>query len=161
MKRTYQPSKIKRARKHGFRSKMKTKGGRKLLARRRSRGRKSLTVSSQTMKSKILALSKNEEFRTLIKRKKISNEYVTIFFGHLNNKDKKKLNVSFVTKKKIGNAVKRNKIKRRLKNIMNDAYKKISINLKYSYLVIAKSTMLNNDFKKIKETLFQEFEKIK
>ena len=113
------------------------------------------------MKSKIIALSKNEEFRTLIKRKKRSNEYVTIFFGHLNNKDKNKLNISFVTKKKIGNAVKRNKIKRRLKNIMNDAYKKISINLEYSYLVIAKSTMLNNEFKKMKETLFQEFEKIK
>jgi len=113
------------------------------------------------MKSKILALSKNEEFRTLIKRKKISNKYVTIFFGHLNNKNKNKLNISFVTKKKIGNAVKRNKIKRRLKNIMNDAYKKISINLKYSYLVIAKSTMLNNEFEKIKETLFKEFKKIK
>ena len=113
------------------------------------------------MKSKILALSKNEEFRTLIKRKKLSNKYVTIFFGHLNNKNKDKLNISFVTKKKIGNAVNRNKIKRRLKNIMNDAYKKISINLKYSYLVIAKSTMLNNEFKKIKETLFREFEKIK
>ena len=113
------------------------------------------------MKSKILALSKNEEFRTLIKRKKSSNKYVTIFFGHLSNKNKNKLNISFVTKKKIGNAVNRNKIKRRLKNIMNDAYKKISINLKYSYLVIAKSTMLNNEFKKIKETLFQEFEKIK
>ena len=113
------------------------------------------------MKSKILALSKNEEFRALIKKKKISNKYVTIFFGHLNNKNKDKLNISFVTKKKIGNAVNRNKIKRRLKNIMNDAYKKISINLKYSYLVIAKSTMLNNEFKKIKETLFQEFEKIK
>ena len=113
------------------------------------------------MKSKILALSKNVEFRILIKKKKISNKYTTIFFGHLNNKDKNKLNISFVVKKKIGNAVKRNKIKRRLKNIMNDAYKKISINLKYSYLVIAKSTMLNNEFKKIKETLFQEFEKIK
>ena len=57
--------------------------------------------------------------------------------------------------------MKRNKIKRRLRNIMNDAYKKVSINLNYSYLVIAKSTMLNNEFKKIKEILFLEFEKIK
>ena len=113
------------------------------------------------MKSKILALSKNEEFKSLLNQKKISNKYVTIFFGKLLNKNKNKLNISFVTKKKIGNAVKRNKIKRRLKNIMNDAYKEISINLKYSYLVIAKSTMLNNEFKKIKETLFREFEKIK
>ena len=113
------------------------------------------------MKSKILALSKNEEFRTLINSKKTSNKYVTIFFGNLTNKNKNSLNISFVTKKKIGNAVKRNKIKRRLRNIMNDAYKKISINLNYSYLVIAKSTMLNSEFKKIKETLFLEFEKIK
>ena len=64
-------------------------------------------------------------------------------------------------KKKIGNAIKRNKIKRRLRNIMNDATKKISIKLKYSYLVIAKPTMLNNEFNNIKETLFQEFERIK
>ena len=113
------------------------------------------------MKSKILALSKNEDFRKLIQQKKVSNKYVTIFFGYLNGKNKNKLNISFVTKKKIGNAVKRNKIKRRLSNIMNDALKKVSINLHYSYLVIAKPTMLNNEFKLIKETLFQEFDKIK
>ena len=113
------------------------------------------------MKSKLLALSKNEDFRKLLKCKKITNKYVTIFFGYLNNKSTNNLNISFVTKRKIGNAVKRNKIKRRLRNIMNDAYKKIFINFNYSYLVIAKSTMLNNDFKKIKETLFLEFEKIK
>ena len=113
------------------------------------------------MRSKILALSKNEEFKKLLKKKKVSNKYVTIFFGHLDNKDHKRLNISFVTKKKLGNAVKRNKIKRRLRNIMNEAVKKISIKFDFSYLVIAKSTMLNNEFKKIKETLFLEFEKIK
>ncbi len=113
------------------------------------------------MKSKILALSKNEEFKTLLKKKKVSNKYVTIFFGNLDNKDNKKLNISFVTKKKIGNAVKRNKIKRQLRNIINDAIKKISIKFEYSYLVIAKPTMLNSEFKNIKETLVQDFEKIR
>ncbi len=113
------------------------------------------------MKSKILALSKNEEFKNLLKQKKISNKYVSIFFGKLINKNEKRLNISFVTKKKIGNAVKRNKIKRRLRNIMNEAVKKISINSNYSFLVIAKSSMLNNEYKIIKETLFQDFEKIK
>jgi len=113
------------------------------------------------MKSKILALSKNEEFKKLLKKKKISNKYIVIFFGQLENKNYKRLNISFVTKKKLGNAVKRNKIKRRLRNIMNDAIKKISIKLNYSYLVIAKPTMLNNEFKDIKETIFQEFKKIK
>jgi|TARA_Y200000002_G_scaffold360350_1_gene345543 ribonuclease P protein component len=113
------------------------------------------------MKSKIIALSKNDEFKSLLKKKKISNRYVTIFFGHLDNKNNKKLNLSFVAKKKLGNAVKRNKIKRRLKNIINHAVKEISIKFNYSYLVIAKPTMLNNEYTNIKETLFQSFEKIK
>ena len=113
------------------------------------------------MKSKIVALSKSEEFKSLLKQKKFSNKYVTIFFGKLMNKDNKKLNISFVTKRKLGNAVKRNKIKRRLRNILNEAVKKISINFNYSFLVIAKSSMLNNEYKLIKETLFQDFEKIK
>ena len=113
------------------------------------------------MKSKIVALSKNEDFKNLLKQKKISNKYVTIFFGKLDNKDEKKLNISFVTKKKIGNAVKRNKIKRRLRNIANDAIKKISLKFNYSYLVIAKPTMLNNEYTIIKETLFRDLERIR
>ena len=112
------------------------------------------------MKSKILALSKNEEFKNLLKQKKISNKYVTIFFGKLVNKNKRKFNISFVTKKKIGNAVKRNKIKRRLRNIVNDAIKNIALRFDYSYLVIAKPTMLNNEYTIIKETLFRDLERI-
>ena len=114
------------------------------------------------MKSKIVALSKNEDFKNLLKKKKISNKYITLFFGSLENKDNKKLNISFVAKKKIvRDAVKRNKIKRRLRNIMNEAVKKVPINLNYSYLVIAKITMLNNEYAIIKDTLFQEIKKIK
>jgi len=113
------------------------------------------------MKSKILALSKNEEFKNLLHNKKVSNKYVTIYFGSLKNKNNKKFNISFVAKKKLGNAVKRNKIKRRLRNIMNRAVDDISIKFNYSYLVIAKPSMLNSEFNDIKETLFQEFKKIR
>ena len=113
------------------------------------------------MLNKIVSLSKNEDFKKLLTGKKISNKYFTVFFKKIKKKGKYNLNISFVVKRKLGNAVKRNKIKRRLKNIMCDANKEISINGNYSYLVIAKETILKDEYKNIKKTLFIEFEKIK
>ena len=113
------------------------------------------------MKSKIISLSKNEDFKSILSGKKISNKYLTIFFKKLSDKNNKKLNISIITKKKIGNAVKRNRIKRRLKNIMNDANKTLNLNLRYSYLLIARSAVLKDSYEIIKQNLFTDFGKIK
>ena len=113
------------------------------------------------MKVKISSLSKNDEFKSLINGKKINNKYLTIFFKKLSGKSNKYLNISFVSQKKIGNAVKRNKIKRRLKNIMNQILIIKKINLNYSYLLIAKKNMIDAKFFDIKETILKDYKKIK
>ena len=113
------------------------------------------------MKSKIVSLSKNTEFLSLLSGKKIVNKYSTIFYKKLKNKNYKFLNISFVAKKKLGNAVIRNKIKRRLRNMMNEALKKMKINLNYSYLLIARKSVLEDEYNFIKIKLFSEFKKIR
>ena len=113
------------------------------------------------MKSKIVCISKSTDFKEILKGKKNTNKYFTIFFKKLSNKNNNKLNISFITKKKLGNAVNRNKIKRKLRNITNEAVKKLSLKFNYSYLVIAKETILKNEYEDIKKTMFTEFNKIK
>ena len=113
------------------------------------------------MSARLLSLSKNEDFKSLLSGKKISNKYLTIFFKSLSSKSNKCLNISFVAQKKLGNAVKRNKVKRRLKNIMKQILKVKKINLNYSYLIIAKKNMIDAKFFDIKETILKDYKKIK
>ena len=113
------------------------------------------------MSVKLLSLSKNEDFKSLINGKKISNKYLTIFFKSLSGKSNKYLNISFVAQKKLGNAVKRNKIKRKLRNIMNQILKISKINLNYSYIFIAKKNIIDAKFSEVKKIILEDYKKIK
>ena len=114
------------------------------------------------MKTKIVALKNNEDFKSLLKGRKLSNKYFVMFYKKLLRKDYKNLNISIVAKKKLGNAVQRNLCKRRLKNLVNEVAKKISLNFNYSYLILAKDNALKKDtFDDLKKTMFTEFNKIR
>ena len=91
---------------------------------------------------KLESLKKSNQFRKVLKEKKIHTEYFSIFAAKNFFKPKYKSNIliSFVMKKKIGNAVKRNKIRRKLKaNVQKLLKKKGAINSDYTYIVFGKS----------------------
>ena len=88
------------------------------------------------------SLKKSNQFRKVLKEKKIHTEYFSIFAAKNLFKPKYKSNIliSFVMKKKIGNAVKRNKIRRKLKaNVQKLLKKKGAIDSDYTYIVFGKS----------------------
>ena len=88
------------------------------------------------------SLKKSNQFRKVLKEKKVHTDYFSIFAAKNFFKAKHKANllISFVMKKKIGNAVKRNKIRRKLKAIVQKLLKKRgAINKDYTYIVFGKS----------------------
>ena len=113
---------------------------------------------------KLESLKKSNQFKKVLKEKKVHTNYFSIFVAKnfFKPKYKKNLLISFVMKKKIGNAVKRNKIRRKLKAIVQKLLKKRgAINRDYTYIVFGKSNayaqknevllpMMENCFKKIK-----------
>ena len=91
---------------------------------------------------KLESLKKSNQFKKALKEKKAHTEYFSIFAARNFYKPKYKNNllISFVMKKKIGNAVKRNKIRRKLKAIVHKLLKKRgAINKDYTYIVFGKS----------------------
>ena len=87
------------------------------------------------------SLKKSNHFKKALKEKKIHTDFFSIFAAkNFIKTDKSNLIISFVMKKKIGNAVKRNKIRRKLKAIVQKLLKKKSaINKDYTYIVFGKS----------------------
>ena len=112
---------------------------------------------------KLKSLNKNFQFIKILKERKINNKYFVIYFSKdiINNNINKYLNISFVTKKKIGNAVIRNKIKRKLKSAVQEVLKeKKLIDLNYAYVIFGKNNVYKDSFKFILEETNKTFKKI-
>ena len=91
---------------------------------------------------KLESLKKSDQFRKVLKEKKVHTDYFSIFAAKnfYDPKLKTNLLISFVMKKKIGSAVKRNRIRRKLKAIVHKLLKKRgAINRDYTYIVFGKS----------------------
>ena len=111
---------------------------------------------------KLESLKKSNQFKQTLKEKKVHSEFFSIFASKNFYKPKYKtdLIISFVIKKKIGNAVKRNKIRRRLKAIVHKLLKiKGAINTNYTYIVFGKSKAYEKDHKILFATMQKSFEK--
>lgn len=113
------------------------------------------------MKIKILSLSRNVDFKNLLGGKKFPNKYLTIFYKKLKKKSFRCLNIGLVVKKKLGGAVVRNKIKRRLRGIVREGLKTNDIQIEYSYLFIAKKNVFEDKYNVIKEKVLKDLKKIK
>jgi len=96
---------------------------------------------------KFKSLNQNKQFLKVLKNKKINNKYFTIYFHKNSTNLNKYLNISFVTKKKIGNAVTRNKIKRKLKSaVQKNLNNKRLIDLNYTYVIFGKNNVYKDKF---------------
>ena len=115
---------------------------------------------------KFKSLNRSKDFLEILKKKRINTKYFTIYFDKNSRNFKKDfnkyLNISFVIKKNVGNAVTRNKIKRKLKY----AVQKISrerqlIDLNYTYVIFGKNNVYKDKFVNVLKEVSKIFKKIK
>ena len=124
MSMTYRnPSNLKRKRDHGFRKRMSTKNGRKILARRRKKGRVRLTVSDEQ--------NSKEDFPFFLKKKHeydgvkatgsvVRNPFFTLIYTQVSDKESPR--VGIIVGRRAGNAVTRNRLKRIFRELVRASY---------------------------------------
>ena len=109
--------------------------------------------------TKLESLKKNSHFQKVLKNRVINNDCFAIYRSKNfldKNRRTKKLYVSFVMRKKIGNAVKRNRIKRKLRSIVQKLSKiNSAINLDYIYVIFGK----DKAYKEYSNTLYEKMKK--
>ena len=111
---------------------------------------------------KFKSLNRSKDFLRILKKKKINAKYFTVYFDkNSENNHNKYLNISFVMKKKIGNAVTRNKVKRKLKYAVQKISKeKRIIDLNYTYVIFGKNNVYKDKFALVLNEVNEMFKKI-
>ena len=115
---------------------------------------------------KFKSLNQSKEFLKIINKRGLNTKYFTIYFRknrkNFNSNLNKQLNISFVMKKKIGNSVIRNKIKRKLKSAVQKICKKKQlIDLNYTYVIFGKNNVYKDKFALVLDEVNDTFKKIK
>ncbi len=111
---------------------------------------------------KFKSLNKNKDFLKILKKKRLNTKYFTMYFSKNSINPNKFLNISFVMKKNIGNAVIRNKVKRKLKYAVQKISKeKQVIDLNYTYVIFGKNNVYKDKFINILDEVNTTFKKVK
>ena len=111
---------------------------------------------------KFKSLNRSKDFLKILKKKKINTRYYTIYFDRNSKKLNKYLNISFVMKKKTGNAVMRNKIKRKLKYAIQKIVRESKlIDTNYTYVIFGKNNVYKDKFEDVLNEVNDTFKKIK
>ena len=113
--------------------------------------------------TKLQNLKSDFQFKRLLGQKKVHTDYFSVYFGkNLMKENNNKLNISFIIKKKVGNAVVRNKIKRKLRSAVQKNLKnKKFIDINYSYVVFGRSKAFVEKYSIISDEIDKTFFKIK
>ena len=117
---------------------------------------------SQTM-TKLESLKKNSHFKTVLKNRVDNNDLFSIYRGKnfIKKNNGKKLHISFVMKKKVGNAVKRNRIKRKLKSVVQKLLKiNSAINIDYTYIIFGKTKIYKEHSRELFEKMKKSFKRM-
>ena len=111
---------------------------------------------------KFKSLNRSKDFLKILKKKRLNAKYFTLYFGkNFKNDFGKYLNISFVMKKNVGNAVTRNKIKRKLKYaVQKISEEKQLIDLNYTYIIFGKNNVYKDKFANVLCEVNETFKKI-
>ena len=114
--------------------------------------------------TKLESLKKSSHFETVLKHRVVNNDLFTIYRTKnfiKKTKETKKLYISFIMKKKIGNAVKRNRIKRKLKSSVEKLLKMNGlINLNYTYIIFGKEKVYGEYYDSLFEKMKKSFKRM-